>query len=104
MLAATSRRDSPTWLFEVVLRSASTTPGVGQALRAHALEVLRTACDIAADPRSISASTLPEAIELALCLRGDPRLSVRLNELKSVESIQGDVAQKLLQAVAPVAA
>lgn len=104
MLAATSRRDSPTWLFEVVLRSTSTVPGVGQALHAHALLVLRTACDIAADPKTINAETMPEAIELALCLRGDPRLRMRLQELRSVDSIQGEIAQQLLRAVVPVAA
>ena len=104
MLAATSGRDSPTWLFEVVLRSASTPPGVGEALRAHALLVLHTACDIAADPESINAATPPEAIELALCLRGDPRLRVRLHELKCIDSLQGDIAQQLLQAVVTVAA
>lgn len=103
MLAATSRRDNPTWLFEVVLRSTSTAPGVGEALHAHALQVLRAACDIAADPSTINAGTIPEAIELALCLRGDSRLRVRLHELRSVESIQGEVAQQLLQAVVPVA-
>ena len=104
MLAATSGRNSPTWLFEVVLRSASTTPGVGQALHAHALLVLRTACDIAVDPKIINSETLPEAIELALCLRDDSRLRLKLHELRSVDSIQGELAQQLLHAVVPVAA
>lgn len=104
MLAATSRRDSPIGLFQAVLRSLGAAPEIGAPLREHAMQVLRSACDIAADPSSIDAQTPPESIELALQLRGNADLKQRLQELRSLESIPPAVAQQLLMAFAPVAA
>jgi hypothetical protein len=104
MLAATSRRDSPIGLFMAVLKSLGAHPEIGAPLREHAMQVLRSACDIAADPSSINATTPPESIELALQLRGDEILKQKLQELRSLESIPPAVAQQLLTAFAPIAA
>lgn len=104
MLAATSRRDSPTGLFEAILRSLEQTPQVGASLREHAVLVLHTACDIAAEPSSIDPQTPPEAIELALKLRADAALCTRLAELRGLNAIPPKVARDLLTAFAPIAA
>jgi hypothetical protein len=104
MLAATSRRDSPIGLFQAVLRALEAAPEVGEPLRQHTLTVLRAACEIAADPSTIGAHAPPEAIELALCLRGDASLRQRLEELRKLDSIPPAVARQLLNAFAPIAA
>lgn len=104
MLAATSRRDSPIWLFETVLRSLDGTPGVSPSLRNHALDVLHAACDIAANPSTIGPKTLPESIELALRLRENSQLWLRLQEFRALEVIPAGVARQLLTAFAPIAA
>lgn len=104
MLAATSRRESPIGLFEVILRSLELTPQVSEPLRVHAVVVLRAACDIAADPSSINQQTPPEAIELALRLRADTALKRRLPELRSLEAIPPAVARDLLTAFSPIVA
>lgn len=104
MLAATSRRDSPIWLFETVLRSLDGKPEVSPSLRGHALDVLHVACDIAANPSMIGPKTLPESIELAQRLRENSQLRLRLQEFRALDAIPAGVARQLLTAFAPIAA
>lgn len=106
MLAAASNVDSPLGLFHVVLSSLASadTAVVGTPLKEHALSILKTACQISADPSMISRSTPPESIELALRLRVDDELRQRVSALQALDSIPAQDVKELLTSFDPLAA
>lgn len=106
MLAATSNRTSALGLFQVVLRAANVQAAVqvSDPLRTHAIEVLRQAVQVAANPSAITASTAREAIELALRLRDDAALSSKLASMPSLNAIPPDLAKDILDSLQPRAA
>lgn len=106
MLAAAADRNSALGLFQLILRSVDTNPTVeiSEALKQHVVEVLRTALQIAADPRTIGPNTTAEAIELALRLRGHTALTNRIAHVRAFDNIHADLAKELLKSLQAVAA
>lgn len=106
MLAATSNRSSALGLFQVVLRAANGPAAVqvSDPLRTHAVEVLKQAVLVAANPNAITASTAREAIELALRLRDHAELSRKLAAMPTLDSIPPELARDLLDSLQPRAA
>ena len=105
-LAAAADRNSALGLFQLVLRSVETNPAVeiSDDLKRHVVEILRTAMEIAADPRKIGRDTPAEAIELALRLRGYPALTDRIAGVRAFDNIRPELARELLKSLQPVAA
>jgi len=105
MLAATPDNTSRLGLLSVVLRSVDANAGaeISAALKDHVFTILRTAAQITANPTSISASTSPEAIELAFRIQGKPALRQRLEQTAAFDAIQPEVAKEVLQSLQPVA-
>lgn len=106
MIAAAPDKSSQLGLLSVVLSSLQTDPGVeiSPALKEHTLAVLKAAAAITADPRTIAATTSPEAIELANRIQGDVTLHQRLQQLRSFDAIRPEVAAEILRSLRPVAA
>lgn len=106
MLAAAPDRDSALGLFQVVLRSVDTNPAVevSDSLKGHIVLVLRSALEIASNPKAIKADTPPEAIELALQIRGQEELKDRISRIASFDNIRADFARELLQSIHSLAA
>lgn len=106
MLAAAADRNSALGLFQLVLRSVDTNPRVeiSDAVKQHVVDVLQTALQIAADPRSIGPDTTAEAIELALRLRGHNSLTDKIAAVRAFDNIRADLAKELLKSLQAVAA
>lgn len=106
MLAATPDRTSSLRLLQVVLRIAEDPAKVqvSDPSRAHALDVLRQAAQIAANPALISGETAREAIELALRLKELPTLSGKLAAALPAQALPPELAKELLTSLQPLAA
>jgi hypothetical protein len=76
MLAAAADRNSALGLFQLVLRSVETNPAVqiSDNLKRHVVEILRTAMEIAADPRKIGAILRLKRLSLLFACGVTPRL------------------------------
>lgn len=106
MIAATPDMSSCLGLLSAVLRSLQSEPGaeISPALKEHTFAVLKAAAAITADPRTIAADTMAEAIELAQKLQGDPALSRRLGQLADFSAIRPEVAAEVLRSLRSIAA
>lgn len=106
MLAAAADRNSALGLFQLVLRSVDTNPTVdiSDALKQRVVEVLRTALQISADPKTIGPDTTAEALELALRLRGHKTLTDKIAHVHAFNNIHADLAKELLKSLQAVAA
>ena len=107
MLAAAAKRTSALGLFEVVLRAVDPhATQISEPLRVHAIDVLKQAIEVAADPGKITASTAREAIELALRIRSDPALSGKLAAAAAAtaSAISPELAKDILNSLQPLAA
>lgn len=98
MLAAASLdRDQNPAPLHVALRILSSERRLPDKLSAYVRDVVRQALQIMANPESIDAQTLPEAIQLAVDLRESAELRAALGSVGS-GNISAKTAQEILAA------
>jgi hypothetical protein len=99
MLAATSiDREQSSAPFHVALQILSSERNLPEKLSAHLRTVLLQALDIVRDPDNIDATTLPEAIQLALDLQQSNELRAAVELFAGGDNLSPSTAKDILSA------
>lgn len=96
MLAAAPDRTQTLELIRTLFELIQKNTAIPQALKTHLIEVIQQARVLSHDPSSVHGDIFPEAIRLALSMRGSAELADDLEKITSFDSINTDLATRVL--------
>jgi ABC-type transporter Mla subunit MlaD len=99
MMAAAKNTNQPLDLVRLILSLTNQSESVPEALRDHLMTVIEQARQLAADPSAVRGNIPPEALALARQMRNYADLAADFDRITSFESIDSQLASKLLSSL-----